>query len=155
MEPIVIKQKFKYHIVTIDNHSDFRKNKVSILNIAKGHEDLRYSYSDNEGNNNYFVFIDNLNSKKEKINKIRMHVNCEYRKFREKQIHQWLTIKDTISSVACPLRLDPYQFQSDCVESSIENVDHKFMLNDDKIDLVLEYLMPDTTIQFTIISEQI
>jgi len=155
MEVISEKPKTKIHIITIENHSDYRQNEVSILDIQAKHRTLTYSYRDAEGNDNYTLFLEDLKRKKEKIVKMRMHVNCEYRKFREKQINQWVTVKGLNSSLACPFRLDPYQFQVDVVEFSIETVTYNFRLDDPGIDLVLQYLMPDTTIQFTILTEQL
>ncbi len=148
------KRKEKIHIITIENHSDNKKNGLSIL-YPGSNNDLKYSYRDAEGNSYFETFIENLKNKQEKILLFRMHVNCEYRKFREKQINQWVTIENVLHRLACPLKLDPYQFQSDVVQFSIEASDIQFRLDDHKIDLSLQYLMPDTTIQFTIITEQL
>ncbi len=90
----------------------------------------------------------------EKIKAIVQTASCGYYAFKEKQISQRIRFLGLTPEYITSFVIDPYQYQNNMAHLKLPETP-SMLLNCKDFDILLDHLMPDTSIQITIITQQL
>lgn len=138
----------KLYDVDLFNYDHEKQNKVA------------YSCTNGVPYDRFLGFLSALNEPKEEIRLIRFNANCDYHKFKSKQLKSCVhTIysEPNGSMVSIPTNLivylSAYQFQSDIIDVPFSGESRIKLFN--QLQLKLSYLMPETEMYITIFPSKI
>jgi hypothetical protein len=138
----------KLYDVDLFNYDHEKQNKVA------------YSCTNGVPYDRFLGFLLALNEPKEEIRLIRFHANCDYNKFKSKQLQscvQTIYSEPNGSMVSTPTNLivyfSAYQHQSDIIDVPFSGESRIKLFN--QLQLRLSYLMPETEMYITIFPSKI